>query len=59
MVLAVDGRRVSIRITAPKGLSFVWREMLDRLAKPSAIPNEFGGEKTISLEELAALERGT
>jgi carbon storage regulator len=57
-VLAVDGRRVSLGITAPKGISIVRQELLDRLSKPSTSPNESGGETTISLDELAALERG-
>ncbi len=57
-VLAVDGRRVTLGITAPKGISIVRQELRDRLSKPSASPNESGSETTSSLDELAALERG-
>lgn len=57
-VLAVEGRRVSLGITAPKGINIVRQELLDRLSKPCASPNESEDEKTISLDELAPLERG-
>lgn len=43
-VLAVNGRRVSLGITAPKGIRIVRQELLDRLSKPSTSPNESGGE---------------
>jgi len=57
-VLAVDGRRVSLGITAPKGISIVRQELLDRLSKPCASPNESRGETTTLLDERAELERG-
>ncbi len=56
-VLAVDGRRVSLGITAPKGINVVRQELLDRLSKPCTRPNESGGETMISLDEPSELER--
>jgi carbon storage regulator len=35
-VLAVNGQRVSLGITAPKGINIVRQELLDCLPKPSA-----------------------